>query len=923
MIRPVIVNARHKLLVPVTCLVLVACAAQTLEPTDGGTVATEPAASALPASEGRAKAIAAYRDYLARYPEDPEYDRITRRLADLLVEQAAERQLAVATTADASAKLQADARQAYDEAIRRYEYLLQKYPDAPDSTEVLYQLSRAYEESGRSQQAVAVIGRLLEKPPDNSLRLYADTQFRRGELLFSAGDYPAAEQSYQAVVDLGEALPAYEQALYKLGWSLFKQERYPEALPVLFRFLDRKIPSGSAPAAQPADREQIADGLRVISMSFSQLGGVAAVDAFFRRHDAYSYADRIYLDLAQWYVEQERITEAAATWQALAQRDPLGAEAPRLLMRAIQLYREAGFESPGVELETAFGQRYGLGRDFWMVHALQDFPDVVQALQASLRNVARFHHRQARKNGDADEVRAAEQAYREYLVAFADAPAAADMNFQLAELLYESAHYRQAIEEYERTAWSRGDHARAAEAALGMLRASERVLQQADVSDRAAVAERATTTAQRFIIAFPHHPAAAGILAQTGTGWLEQQQYAAALRFSEQVLAEVLDAPAALRQAAWSLQAQAQYGLMHYPAAAAAYREALQLAGEADPRRAALQKGLAIATYQQAEQAVARGDQGAALALYQQAAQRAPDTALRARAQFNAATALLAQGAWQESIRMLLQFRSDYPGDALQAEVTRKLAYAYDRSGQLQQAAAEYLHLGRDRRQAEALQREALLQAADLYAQTGAVPRAIEARKQYLQRFPQPVPAAVAVMQALADLESGLGHAGQRQHWLEEIVRQDAAAGTAQTRGPAAAAALELAQQKLADFRRVELNHPVQEQLARKLQLMRHALEGFESAIAYGIGPVSTAATYQIASMYDELARALQTSARPPGLNAAELAEYNLLLAEQVASFAQQAIELYTTNARRSGEEPHDPWVEKSLQRLVELRGSP
>ena len=269
---------------------------------------------------------------------------------------------------------------------------------------------------------------------------------------------------------------------------------------------------------------------------------------------------------------------------------------------------------------------------------------------------------------------------------------------------------------------------------------------------------------------------------------------------------------------------------------------------------------------------------------------------------------------------MLAQFRRDYPDDPLQAEVTRKLAYAHERSGHSSQAATEYLRLGEDRQQSAALQREALLHAADIYAQTGAVRQAISTREQYLERFPEPAATAVEVMQQLADLEAGNGNARRRQHWLEEIIRLDRKAGTARTRVPAAAAALELADKRLAAFHQIQLVNPVQDSLARKLQTMQQALQAFEAAIDYGVTPVTTAATYQIASMYDELGQALLTSARPVSLTAAELAEYDLLLAEQAAPFAQQAIDIYTTNAQRSDGGQSDPWVAKSVQRLGELQ---
>jgi len=928
MIRPVIGNTCRRLVLAVTCLLMVGCTAQPERNTaDSKHLSTpqEQAASALSASIGREKAIASYRDYLARYPDGPEHDSITRRLADLLVEQAADRQLAAATSRDNPAQLEAAARQSYSEAIRCYEYLLNKYPDGPDTTDLLYQLSRAREESGQSQQALTAIDRLLARGPGSNTRLYADTRFRRGELLFGEGAFLEAGQSYQAVVDLGPLVPAYEQSLYKLGWSLFKQERYADALPVLFAFLDLKIATDEDLDAQlarlsAADREQAADVFRVISMSFSQLGGVDSVDRFFSHNGSRRYADPVYLDLADYYVEKDRVSEAARTWQALAQRDPLGPEAPRLTARAISIYRQAGFQQRVLETETLFVQDYGMGSVFWTLHSPGDFPDVLQVLQSSLQELAQVSHEQARQTRDASDYRAAAQWYREYLAAFGDEAGAAEMNFQLAELLFENGQYRLAIDEYEQTAWSRGAHPRAAEAALGALRASEKVLQQGTAAERTAVAERATAAALRFVMTYPDHPAAPGLLAQTGTTLLEQQQFDTALHFSEQVLTEAVAAPPALRQAAWSMQAQAQYGLEDYPAAADAYREALQLAGQDDPRRAALQEGLATTTYRQAEQTLTLGDHSTAVLLYQQAAQLAPGASIRSKARYDAATVLLAHESWEEAIHMLEQYRRDYPNDPLQAEVTRKLAYAYEHDGQDTQAAKEYLRLGQDRQQADALQREALLRAAELYTQTGTVRQAISTCELYLDRFPQPATAAVEVMQQLADLESDSGSGRRRQHWLEEIIRLDRAAGTARTRVPAAEATLELAENRLTAFQQIRLVNPVQDSLARKLQAMKRALKEFEAAIDYGVTPVTTAATYQIASMYDALGQALLTSERPVSLSAAELAEYDVLLAEQAAPFEQQAIDIYMQNAQRSGSNQRDPWIEKSVQRLGELQ---
>jgi tetratricopeptide (TPR) repeat protein len=925
-----ITSGLRALALPVACVLATGCAIRSGPNTQDGAPATpisEYSAATEAANTGPEKAITAYRNYLARYPDGPEHDSVTGRLADLLVEQAADRRLEKVTAPRDAARLEEEALQIYAEAISHYEYLLKKDPDGPRSSALLYQLARAYRESGESRQALTVIDRLLAQPADTDMRLYADTRFRQGELLFGEGAYLEAGQSYQAVVDLGPSVTGYEQSLYKLGWSLFKQARYRDALPPLFAAVDLKITPAQAydaqiPGLSLAEREQLADLFRVIGRCFAQLGGVDSVAVYFRDSGYRSYEHQVYLALAQWYVEQEQVTEAATTWQLLAQRNPLGTEAPQLMARAITLYREAGFQQRVVELEMLYVQAYGMDSDFWTLHAPADFPQVVQLVMLSLQDLARHSHEQARRTADADHARKAERWYREYLASFGDAAAAPEMNFQLAELLYENGQYLQAMDEYERTAWSRGTHSRTVEAALGALQAGGKALQQASTAEQPALAARTTAAALRFLKNYPDHSTAPDLLVQSGTALLERQQYAKALQVSELALAASEPESRALRQVAWSLRAQALFGMEDYPASAAAYREALLLVDKSDARWPALQQGLAMASYHQAEQAWMRDDKQLAVALYQQAAELAPTASIRSRASYDAATALLALESWTEAIRLFEQFREDYPDDPLQMEVSMKLAYAYERSGDSSQAASEYLRLGQDRHQPDALQREALLRAADIYLQNGAIQQAIISRERYLERFPEPAAVAVELMQQLADLESSNEDTQRRRHWLEAIINLDRTAGNSRTRAPAADAALELAEQRLRAFQRIRLVDPVQDNLAKKIAAMKHALQGFEASMDYGVSPVTTAATYHIASMFDDLGRALLSSERPANLTAEELAEYDDLLMRQAAPFEQQAIDIYMTNTQRTDGDQQDPWVAKSVRQLDELQGS-
>ena len=77
------------------------------------------------------------------------------------------------------------------EAIKLYEGLLKTHPDYPRNDAVMYQLSRAHEAQAKPEKALAVLDQLVAKYPQS--QWYTEAQFRRGEILFSAGRYHDAE----------------------------------------------------------------------------------------------------------------------------------------------------------------------------------------------------------------------------------------------------------------------------------------------------------------------------------------------------------------------------------------------------------------------------------------------------------------------------------------------------------------------------------------------------------------------------------------------------------------------------------------------------------------------------------------------------------------------------------------------------------
>jgi tetratricopeptide (TPR) repeat protein len=152
----------------------------------------------------------------------------------------------------------------------------------------MYQLSRAHEAQAKPEKALAVLDQMVAKYPQS--QWYTEAQFRRGEILFSAGRYHDAELAYGAVIKAGSEGDFYEQGLYKHGWSLFKQSRGEESVASFLKVLDRVLIRDGKLRERDSltrpERELSEDTLRVMAITFSDLDGPETLDALLKQRGA-------------------------------------------------------------------------------------------------------------------------------------------------------------------------------------------------------------------------------------------------------------------------------------------------------------------------------------------------------------------------------------------------------------------------------------------------------------------------------------------------------------------------------------------------------------------------------------------------------------------------------------------------------------
>ena len=871
-----------------------------------------------PASGNTSKAMENYRHFLELQNTDPRLRaEALRRLGDLNLDAGEMERLEQEVTA-------IDLQGA--EAIKLYSTLLKAYPEYARNDQVLYQLARAYETTGQPEQALSTLDRIVQRYPQSPQ--LDEVQFRRGELLFSDKRYPDAERAYAAVIAHGATSQYYQQSLYKRGWSLFKQSLTLESLPSFGGVLDQEL--GTAPGKsvrleklKRADRELVEDTLRVMSITFSYSDGAASLEQYMHQHGDRPYSWLLYSRLGNLYVDKQRYQDAATVYRAYVARDPYTDQAPDLDMAAIEAYGKGGFSQLVLDGKHEFVERYNFDSPYWKTRSRADNPRVVQELKVNLKDVATYFHANAQKSKSIADYQEAARWYRDYLKSFPEDTDSAATNYLLAEALFESHQYSDAAAEYERTAYGYPRNDKSATAAYAALVSYQKGEEALSGADKQASHQRATDAGVKFAQTFPEHPDSAGVLTRAAEEIFAAGDRPRAITVSESILARQPPVDAAKQRIAWTIIAQAQFDQGDYAKAEPAFVQARELAGKDDKLRGDLTERLAATVYKEGEAKQKAGDAAGSVDDFLRVARVAPDSKVRVTAQYDAAAALLSLKQWDRAIGVLEDFRRQFPKNELQPEVTRKLAVAYTEANRPGEAATEFEKIAANPAESRAVQREALVQSADLYAKAGNTPHAMTMLERFIDSNPTPLADAEEARQRLADYSAKSGDSARRDHWYQEIVRTDAQAGpqrTERTHYLAAKAQLALAQPARDAFRAVRLTAPLKKSLLVKRNALETAMDGYKRAAEYQVAEVTTAATYEMAELYSTLAKDIMGSQRPPNLKGDALEEYNSLLEEQVFPFEEQAIKAHELNVARAKDGVYDESVRKSFQALAQLK---
>src|SRR5205085_108986 len=96
---------------------------------------------------------------------------------------------------------------------------------------------------------------------------------------------------------------------------------------------------------------------RVTSLCLANLQGAESIPAYIDSDARRGYEFRVYQQLGELYIKQERTKDAADTFGLFARLHPLHAQAPQLQARVIEIYQQGGFANQALGTKTRVSPR--------------------------------------------------------------------------------------------------------------------------------------------------------------------------------------------------------------------------------------------------------------------------------------------------------------------------------------------------------------------------------------------------------------------------------------------------------------------------------------------------------------------------------------------------------------------------------------
>ncbi len=418
----------------------------------------------------RLDAIAQFEEFLQRYPDDPKYTPdVMFRLAELYYERSSDDHILAMREYEERLRTLDPAQDEqplpepvvdFSKSIGIYRKLIAQFPNYRLNDGAYYLLGYCLEKQNDFEKGREAYAQLIARYPKS--KFSTEAWVRIGEYYFDAYNQPdalakAANAYENAIADTGH--PLYDKALYKLGWTYYRMDRFDDAVDRFLALTDHYEAKSKSKGDEEVGGDLRNEALQYTAISFAdeKWGSLAKAQEKFRRLGGRRYEADVYRRIGNVYFDQTKHAEAVEAYRVVLQKDPLLKDAPQIQQRIIQAFERDRRLDEAFAESSKLATMFGPGSPWYEKHKRD--PDAIAQAQElaekSLYSSAIYHHQQAlvfKQEGKFEQAKTtferAAKAYGTYLERFPRSKSAYEMQFYYAECLYNSFQFPAAAKSY-------------------------------------------------------------------------------------------------------------------------------------------------------------------------------------------------------------------------------------------------------------------------------------------------------------------------------------------------------------------------------------------------------------------------------------------------------------------------------------------
>ncbi len=829
------------------------------------------------------------------------------------------------------------------QAIEMCYQILEKFPKADFKDRIYYRLAICHLDEANREQSNKYFGMLISDFPKSDY--FVEGHFRIGEYYFNKRDFQNAILHYRELLNSWNN-PYFNMALYKLGWSYYNIEDYVNSISTFVFLLGdiRLLEQADARILGKTNSQLRQEAIDYVAICFTEYGGAPEAKRFLvdLKKGNEDYNLNIFLKMGDIYQKRNYYEDAIATYRAILDIWPFYQYAPLIQQKIVETYESDLNTEKSMEARSQLVQQYGPGSKW-----LGQYPegqvrnDAVSQAEKALYDYALYYQSQAQEKKRPRDYLIAIEKYRDYLNKFPKSSQSPQINFFLAECLYEIGEYADAGNEYGRILTAYGPNDFQEEAAYNRILSYYNLLGKNPATDTLVfyledflgdqqvqpeaikvgnkVEKDILQACNDFVVMLSQSQRLEEVLLKYAETLYNLRQYRLAAKTYERITNNFKGGK--YYASAFSMLAQANFQTGNYEQAIKNSEMIIQTFPDSAQLIDKSKKLIASSGFKRAENFGKSNQPLEAANSFVNVANTTADpeiakvAILRASAQFDSL------GDAKKAVRVLEALVETKPGFKFAPELLFKAATLRERDQDWNWAVIDYMKIV-DRFSNTKLAAKAFFNTALCYEKMEKWALAETTFRRFIDANSpeQDLNDVIAAHYHLAEIKYNQKNYADAElafyNTVRKFIELKKANQTVDDFLPAKAQYLlgEISNER---FRQIAIQEPLEQTLQEKKNLFNLTLKNYSNAIKFNIADWSTAAFYKIGQLYEEYAAALIQIPTSPDLSPEQVKAQQETILNQLR---QEALKYYKTNVLNAEKaQIQNDWIEQSRKRMQAL----